>query len=430
MFQRLKPYCIQVAQKPTLENISDLKATLQLVTKVVFIEESMVQYVLFPLKLTIQRIKHSNEKISLAALDCICLLFSHHNIGSEPLLLEIFNICCVLLSSQKQTVGKEMLASISEELKIKIVNLMNILLLGSTTSALLCLYSEPVLPRLGHAVSILLCLSEFEKDRELRLVSNECLQNLTLKHKSLNNHELQLISDAYCAFIPGITMAFSRILLDSSNTGQAVFASVIETLKDFIVLVMEDCRFSFLQQSKSMEEIAVELKMLPYKGQKSKLPENSEIDDEKSFTVKRDKKWLEKTASNISILIRKFVSRAAHHSSSKVRLATVSFAESLLGKCGISMDASVPTLIEILAGMQHDEYGVVSMAARRAIEYCRLVLDVGLCVIFLCYLFLHLFLLAPNSFLQFGKFYVLVKSMTAILNMEFKCRALFCDTKL
>ena len=430
VFQRIKPYCIQVAQKPTLEHILDLKATLQLVNKIVFKEESLVQYVLFPLKLTIQRIKHSNEKILLVVLDCICLLFSHHNTDSEQLLLEIFDICCILLSSQKQSVGKEMVARISDELKIKIVNLMNILLLGSNTPTLISLYSEPVLPRLGHAVSILLCLSEFEKERELRLASNECLQNLTLKHKSVNDLELQLISDAYCSFIPGISMAFSRILLDSSNTGHAVFASVIETLKDFIVLVMGDCRFTFLQQSKSMEEIAMDFKLLQYKDQQSKLPENVEIHDEKSFTIKRDKKWLEKTASNISILIRKFASRAAHHSSPKVRSATVSFAKSLLVKCGTSMDASVPTLIEILAGMQHDEYDIVSMEAKRAIECCRAVLDKGLFEAFLCYVFLELFLLVSNSSFFYTQI-IKIKHKKAIRNTRvLNLLQLFCEFKM
>ena len=377
IFQYLKPYCVQVAQEPTLKSMSELKDVLQLVAKDAFKEENMVKYVLFPLKLTIQRIKSTNEKLLLMTLECICLIFSFHNLVSEQLFLEVFDICCVLLSSKKQSVGKEMLADISEEVKMEIVRLMNNLLIRSNNHVSLLLYSKPILPRLGHAVSLILVLSEFEKDKDLRLESNRCLQHLALKHKDISEDESQIVSDTFCSFIPGITMSLSRILLDASNIGQNVFASVIDTLKDFILLVMADCRFSFLKEGRSNEDIALKLKTFSNVKQKTEQQVHSDTSEGKSIIINRDKIWMENTASNISVLIRRFATRAAYHSSPKVRLAIISFAESLLKECAISMNASVPDLIEVLAGMQHDEYDVISSEARRAIECCRVAVEKG-----------------------------------------------------
>ena len=375
-FQHLKPYCIRVAQGPTVNNMSELKDVLQLITKDVFNEEGMVQYVFFPLKLTIQRIKHTDERLLLETLDCICLILPHNTLKSQQLFLEIFDICCALLSSKKHSVGREMLAEISEELKMKIVSLMKILLISSQKSVLLFLCSQAILPRLGHAISLLLALSEFEKDRELRLESTRCLRYLALKHVAKSDGELQLVSDAYCSFIPGITMSFSRILLDTSNIGQNVLTLVIESMKYFILLVMADARFSFPKEGSSIEEIAVKLEALSNLGQKTK-PALSEKCDERSICIKRDKAWVEKTASNINILIGRFAPRAAYHSSPKVRSAMISFAELILKECAISMNASVPILIEILAGMQHDDYDAICDEARRAIDCCRVALHKG-----------------------------------------------------
>ena len=376
-FHYLKPLCVELAQKPTYKSISELQNALQLVPKDVFKEENMVKYIFFPLKLTVQRISRQNEKLLIKALECICFIFSSNNLKSEQLFLEVFDICCVLLSSRKQAVGREMLAEIAEELKMRIVILMNILLVNSIKIVLLCLFSKPVLPRLGHAISLLLALSEFEKDREVRLESIQCLQHLTLKHKNVSTAESQQISDTYCSFIPGISMSLSRILTDTSNTGQNIVTSVVETLQEFIQLVMGDSKFSFLQQSVSQKDIASKLKAFSNIEAGNKAAGSTSTSNERKITIERDRTWMEKTASNLSVLIDRFAQRVAYHSSPKVRLATISLAESLLRDCSESMASSVQRLVEVLAGMQHDDYEIVSDAAKKALEGCRVALNKG-----------------------------------------------------
>lgn len=377
-FQYLKPYCIEVAQNPTAKSLQELQNALRLVERKVFREESMVNYVLFPLTMTIKRIKNSNEKILIKTIESISLLFSFSNVKSKQLFLEIFDICCVLLSSQKQSVGKKMVAEISEELKIKIVELISILLKNSSKAAALCLYTEQILPRLGHAISLLLVMLEFEKERELRLGAIKCLQLLFLKHQSNNQSETQLISDMNCSFIPGITLSLSRVLLDASNIGQNVLATAVEALKDVILLVMADARFSFLKKDVHSEDLLQRLKNFSVDKSKSQEAESHKEQDKRSIRVQRGKLWMEKTASKIDILIEKVLPRIAYHSSSKVRLSTISLAESLLKDCSTSMALSAPRLIEILAGMQHDEYDTLSQKAAEAIESSRHIFQKGM----------------------------------------------------
>lgn len=377
-FQKLKPFCVEVAQSPNLKNLCQLQNALDSVDKEAFHADNILRYVLFPLKMTIERIKYTNEKLLIKTLECACSLFTHSSVKSGELLLEVFDLCCMLLSSKKEAIGREMLAVISEEVKIKITVLLNVVLQNASKDAILCLFSRTALPRLGHAISLFLVLSELEKDRELRLESIKCLQHLSCKYRHMNAGESQHISDAYCSFIPGITLTFSRILMDTSNMGQNIFISVAEALKDIITLVMADSKFHFLKQSISRANVAQKLKSLSKFQVTDKEAERPKRSDVKNLIVERDKSWMESTAKNLSVLINRVTPRLAYHSSAKVRLSAISFAKSLLNECSISMAISAPSLIEILAGMQHDDYYDVSQEAINAIEECRLVFQQGM----------------------------------------------------
>ena len=391
IFRFLKPYCVEIAKNPNLKSINKLQNALHKTEKAAFNEQSMLEYLLFPLKLTIQRTDPKNEKLLIKTLSCIIFIFKSSEISNEQLFMDFFDTCCLLLSSRNQSTGKDMLATISEEFKSVIVTLLMTLVDHANETVIISLFSKAVLPRLGHAVSLLLALSEFEKDRDLRVSSLECLKSLACLKKLVAISQKQHISDVYCSFLPGISLTASRILSDNSNLGQRVVTAVIGTWRTFLCLVMKDCRFEFLKGNKMEEDVAEKIRDLQSKvnpvdfAKSTEKIESEERTEKRELGVHRDRAWMEATSSKLKLLIDKVAPRISNHSNVKVRLAAVSFAKSVITDCGKSMVVCLPRLIEMLAGMQQDEFLDVWKAAldaidaaRNSFEMCKLLLLVNL----------------------------------------------------
>ena len=379
-FCYLKPLCIQVAQQPTVRSLNNLRGGLQSVERSLLNEKGMAEYIIFPLKLTIQRIDRKNEKLLIKTLECMAFVFELVVMKSELLFMEMFDIFCVLLSSMKQPNGKEMIALISEEVKLSITVCMTNLLQNSCKSVLICLFNKGMLPRLGHAVSLLLALLEYEVERNLRLKALECLGNITLKHKTLSEPELQMIGDVFCSFIPGISLSFSRILTDQVNVGQNLVSAITEAFKDFVTLVMSDSKFSFAKSAEVKNSLLQRM---------HEIQQNNSLEKETSHTptverqindimVQRNDDWMKETSSKLQILIEKVIHRVACDSSFKVRQAAVVFAETIILECRISMRSCTPVLLEILVSMQNDEHEKVSTEVDKAIKKVQSIIEKGM----------------------------------------------------
>ena len=379
-FCYLKPLCIQVAQQPTVRSLNNLREGLQSVERSLLNEKGMAEYIIFPLKLTIQRIDRKNEKLLIKTLECMAFVFELVVMKSELLFMEMFDIFCVLLSSMKQPNGKEMIALISEEVKLSITVCMTNLLQNSCKSVLICLFNKGMLPRLGHAVSLLLALLEYEVERNLRLKALECLGNLTLKHKTLSEPELQLIGDVFCSFIPGISLSFSRTLTDQVNVGQNLVAAITEAFKDFVTLVMSDSKFSLAKSAEVKNSLLQRMHEIQQNNSLEKKTSHSPRVERQSndIMVQRNNDWMKETSSKLQILIEKVIHRVACDSSFKVRQAAVVFAETIILECRISMRSCTPVLLEILVSMQNDEHEKVSTEVDKAIKKVQSIIEKGM----------------------------------------------------
>ena len=236
-----------------------------------------------------------------------------------------------------------------------------------------CIYSDDFMPSLGHCISLLLDIAANEKAKHLANKAIKSIKKIVYISNTENSdgkdrlkEEEKLLSTKLASFLPGVSISLSKVISGGIKHGQTVIIAALEAWTAHIQIVMNNKFFPTAKLTGSineLDELATIMAKLVSPKEKPKEGQNKEQMAEKSLEVKMDKEWYSNTSAKLKILIER-VSSVAGHSSWKVRLALLEFAETLLKNCSVSLESCVPCLVEVVIGMSSDEYAQVSQKSK------------------------------------------------------------------
>lgn len=344
-FNRLQPLCVQLVKAPSIQVLNSLKDVLRDTDKIIVRE--LHEYILFPLRLLMkQKSTNMTEDLIIEICKCTTILLSSVTVNKWETFQDIFVTYTLMLSSPE---NPNKLSSMHEELKLAAVEVLNTLIRNTDYSLVLNqLYTVKNIAILGHTVSLLLCLIQEEKLRNLRILAMECLVALSLSENASNKTKLTS-GCIFASFLPRISTVLSSVITGDTTQGHFVTKKAIETWQTFLLLVMDD------KLLKKGQTITAKLKTDAGSGKLQDL------------IVTRDPEWIKNTSDKLAILVRQ-VGSIKQHSSWRVRLALLDWAHTLLTNCNNSMSSSVPILLEVLVILSCDEYSKISSKSDQALK--------------------------------------------------------------
>ncbi|KAI5770445.1 TTI1 [Gulo gulo luscus] len=348
-FGALRPVCVQLTKTQTVETVERLRARLQAVSDSAL--QELQQYVLFPLRFALKTPGPKRECLIQSVVECLTFVLSSTCVRERELLQELFSelSACLYSPSARQP------AAVSEELKLAVIQGLSTLMHSAYGDTILAFYEPSILPRLGFAVSLLLDLAEQEKSKQIKVAALKCLQVLLFQcdcqdhPRSLDELEQKQLGDLFASFLPGISMALTRVITGDFKQGHSI---VVSSLKIFYKTV------SFIMADEQLERTS-DVQPKPASVE----PRVAEL------MVHREAKWVKNTSDKLTVLIKKITECVSIHPHWKVRLALTELVEALLLKCSQSLVGSAGPLLKALVGLVNDESPEVQAQCSKVLRH-------------------------------------------------------------
>ncbi|XP_058989231.1 TELO2-interacting protein 1 homolog isoform X3 [Mustela lutreola] len=348
-FGALRPVCVQLTKTQTVETVERLRAQLQAVSDSAL--QELQQYVLFPLRFALKTPGPKREHLIQSVVECLTFVLSSTCVRERELLQELFSelSACLYSPSARQP------AAVSEELKLAVIQGLSTLMHSAYGDTILAFYEPSILPRLGFAVSLLLDLAEQEKSKQIKVAALKCLQVLLFQcdcqdhPRSLDELEQKQLGDLFASFLPGISMALTRVITGDFKQGHSI---VVSSLKIFYETV------SFIMADKHLERTS------------DTQPKPASVEPRVAeLMVHREAKWVKNTSDKLTVLIKKITECVSIHPHWKVRLALTELIEALLLKCSQSLVGSAGHLLKALVGLVNDESPEVQTQCSKVLRH-------------------------------------------------------------
>lgn len=248
-FAYLRPACVLLTKEPTVTNVETLNTQLKDVSDATL--QQLQEYVLFPLRFVLKVPGPRKEKLVQAVAETMTYVLENTCIHSWETLYDLLSELSLCLCSPNDP-GKP--ADTSEELKMAVLSCLDAMLHAAYGDIVFRLFEPSMLPGLGAAISLLLALGEKAKSRDIQAAALKCLQALTLhcdctqEHIVPSSEERFSIGRTMASFLPGITMAVTRIITGDLRQGHTVTVKAIKVIH-FQLIVFLFLFFCFLNLS-------------------------------------------------------------------------------------------------------------------------------------------------------------------------------------
>ncbi|XP_038866747.1 TELO2-interacting protein 1 homolog [Salvelinus namaycush] len=347
-FAYLRPACVLLTHEPTVGNVETLSTQLRHVNHGTL--QQLQDYVLFPLRFILKIPGPKRDGLIQAVAEAMGYVLENTCVRSWETLRDLLSELCLCLCSPTDP-GKP--APTSEELRAAVLRCLDALLHAAYGDVVFKLFEPIMLPGLGAAISLLLALGEQEKSRTVQAAALKCLQALTLQcdcsmdHVLVGQKERRILGSTMASFLPGITIAVSRVITGDMRHGHAVTVRAIKVWFKTVGLVMADDQ---LQNTGTGERQLWEL------GRVWEL------------VVQRTQDWVRNTSGRLALLLKKIISCTSAHQHWRVRLEMVNFSDHLLANCSSSLGECVGPLLEALVGAVNDEEPTVRERCEAALR--------------------------------------------------------------
>ncbi|KAJ3586884.1 hypothetical protein NHX12_013276 [Muraenolepis orangiensis] len=341
-FAYLRPACVLLTREPTVTNVETLGGQLRELDDATL--QQLQEYVLFPLRFILKLPAGSQhrERLVQSVVEAMTHVLETTCVRSWETLRDLLSELCLCLSSPADP-GRPA-PGVSEELKGAVLRCLSALLHAAYGDTLLRLYEPAMLPGLGAAISLLLALGEQERSREVQLAALRVVQTLGVQcdcsrgeeeHVTLGEQEQWAVGNAMASFLPGITVALTRVVTGDPRHGHAVTVSAVKVWYRTVALVMDDAQLRVI---------------VPGETGPAGLGRVGEL------VVLRSPDWVKGTAGRLGVLLKRLLSCTVAHLHWRVRLETVELADHLLAHCSGSLGGEcMGPLLEALVGAVNDE---------------------------------------------------------------------------
>lgn len=243
-FAYLRPACVLLTKEPTVTNVETLSNQLKEINDSTL--QQLQEYVLFPLRFVLKVPGPKKEILVQIVAETISYVLENTCIQSWETLHDLFSEFSLCLCSPDDP-GKP--AETSEELKMAVLRGLDTLIHAAYGDIVFRLFEPVMLPGLGATISLLLALGEKANSRDIQAAALKCLQALTLQcdctqeHVQPTSEERFSVGRTMASFLPGITMAVTRIITGDMKQGHTVTVGAIKVInlncyKTFILYLL------------------------------------------------------------------------------------------------------------------------------------------------------------------------------------------------
>ncbi|RDD37047.1 TELO2-interacting protein 1-like protein [Trichoplax sp. H2] len=360
-FHKFRPVCIAVLNRPSVDNLRQLYRLVEGVDQDDI--KILTEYVIFPIRVILMKFNFEgkqfcDEKVIEAALVCAKLAFTKVTIEKFDILKDFVTQLCLTINPR-----------ICEEIKVDVVECIHCVAVATNSKIWNQLYLEDAIPILGHLISSLLLMIEKEKLIKLRLTAIDCLLQISLYNVneeikmqySKDIYQRKSMSHALSIFIPGISTALGKVIVNTANHYQNVAAvsnlgstflfgsAAIQALSLIISLAMDD---TFLPNDNQKLSLDSFYKLVKNKTQD---PTYLQADNRILRHPKRDMEWFKTTSSKLKTLLSQ-ITQLISCPNFKIRQALAKLSARLLFTCIRSLKESLVILMEVLVALTYDEY--------------------------------------------------------------------------
>ncbi|CAH2292174.1 TELO2-interacting 1 homolog [Pelobates cultripes] len=334
-FDFLRPFCVQLTLEQTVSNVKKLRA--QIAMTEVCVLESLMEYVLFPMRFSLRSKPHKEASFMQALLECISYFFSLVSLKRRDIFLDLY-------SEMSTGLGSESFEKFPEELKLALTSAMHSLIRSATSDVIPLLYDPCMIAELGFSINMLLNVAENEKSRELRLEALNCLGAILLQDVEVTFSK----GDIFATYFPGVSTTLTKIICGDPNQGYRLTSTAVHVWAGTVCMMLSDK--SLMEKSSEKPEFSTLHKSI------------------QKVLIQRDKEWVLTTALHLVNHVERITERCTADPHWKVRLELVNMGHLLLTRCWKALVESSGIFLQILVGHMSDEKPEVKEKALEALQ--------------------------------------------------------------
>lgn len=339
----VKPLCVRLLKDRSKDNVTVLRRALEQLNDEAC--QELHEYLLLPLALVLKN-ENKSDALLIETIQSIRFVLDKVCVNNERLFSDIFLNLLFIVSTVKESLQ---VSSTSEELKLAFCNCLRSLVNSALPCVLLQAFDGDFRLCLSHAVTILLLLSEKERNRKLQIASMECLSALACQtindiFKSTTLYEK--VGNAFAGFFPGISIALTRVILDAENRSQKTIVAALRTWAWIIHVVLGDTYLECLSSTPELDK----------QSPSSKVP-----------IVHRNDDWVRSTGERLAILVDK-VLPSLTKGEEPSKLAALEWARVLLLQCSRSLETLTPSVLQMVLSLSADDSEKVSTQSRSLLD--------------------------------------------------------------